>query len=301
MEDNAMKYGLIAIILVNYNGFGDTVACVQSILKSKYKEYKIILVDNGSKDKEKINKDEFLNANTDIVISDENLGFSGGNNLGINYAKKKYDPDYYLLLNNDTVIVDNTLSELMAHSNLVEKTGLVTGKIYYYSKPETTWYAGGIFNFNTGIADQPILGADESGMKNGCIEVTFATGCVMLLHKNLIAQIGLLDEDYFLYAEDTDYCCRIMQAGYKLVYVPCAVIYHKVSASTGNQSSMQQYYIMRNNCYIIKKYCKYPAYGYVRKWYRVAREILQGKSDLKIQARAWKDFNRGVTGKVEMI
>lgn len=296
-----MKHGLIAIILVNYNGFDDTVACVQSILKSKYKEYKIILVDNGSKDKEKIKRDEFLDANTDIVISDENLGFSGGNNLGINYAKEKYDPEYYLLLNNDTVIVENTLSELMAHSNLVEKTGLVTGKIYYYSKPEATWYAGGIFNFNTGIADQPILGADESSTKNGCIEVTFATGCVMLLHKNLIAQIGLLDEDYFLYAEDTDYCCRIMQAGYKLVYVPSAIIYHKVSASTGNQSRMQQYYMMRNNCYIIKKYCKYPAYGYARKWYRVAREVLQGKSNLRVQVRAWKDFNRGVTGKVEMI
>lgn len=301
MEDNAMKHGLIAIILVNYNGFDDTVACVQSILKSKYKEYKIILVDNGSDDKERILEDRFLKTNTDIVISETNLGFSGGNNIGIQYAKEKYDPEYYLLLNNDTVIVDNTLSELVSHSNLVEKTGLVTGKIYYYSKPKTTWYAGGIFNFNTGIADQPSAGISLHKEINGCVEVTFVTGCVMLLHKSVLTQIGLLDEEFFLYAEDTDYCCRIMQAGYKLVYVPSAIIYHKVSASAGKQSDMQQYYMMRNNCYIIKKYCKYPAYGYTRKWYRVAREILQGKSDLRIQVKAWKDFNRGVTGKVEMI
>jgi len=296
-----MKHGLIAIILVNYNGFDDTVACVQSILKSSYTEYKIILVDNGSDDKERILEDRFLKTNTDIVISETNLGFSGGNNIGIQYAKEKYDPEYYLLLNNDTVIVDNTLSELVSHSNLVEKTGLVTGKIYYYSKPKTTWYAGGIFNFNTGIADQPSAGISLHKEINGCVEVTFVTGCEMLLHKSVLTQIGLLDEEFFLYAEDTDYCCRIMQAGYKLVYVPSAVIYHKVSASAGKQSDMQQYYMMRNNCYIIKKYCKYPAYGYARKWYRVAREILQGKSDLRIQVKAWKDFNRGVTGKVEMI
>lgn len=295
-----MINGLIAIILVNYNGFDDSVACVRSILSSEYTNYRIILVDNGSRDQEKILRNEFLNTNADIVISEKNLGFSGGNNIGIQYAQEKYDPEYFLLLNNDTVIVENTLSNLMSHSNLVEKTGLVTGKIYYYSNPETTWYAGGIFNFNTGIADQPLLGTGETYSKNGCVEVTFATGCVMLLHKSVIDEVGLLDEEYFLYAEDTDYCCRIMQAGYKLIYVPSAVIYHKVSASTGNQSSLQQYYMMRNNCYIIKKYCKYPIYGYARKWYRVAREIVQGKSNLKIQIKAWKDFSRGVTGKVEI-
>lgn len=296
-----MKSGLIAIILVNYNGFNDTVDCVRSILESKYKEYKIILVHNGSEDKEKILQNRLLNVNTDIIISEKNLGFSGGNNIGILYAKDKYDPEYYLLLNNDTVILEDTLSELIAHSDVIEKTGLVTGKIFYYSKPKTTWYAGGIFNYHTGIADQPLSGISESCEKNGCVEVTFATGCVMLLHKKVIEKIGLLNEEYFLYAEDTDYCCRMMQAGYKIVYVPDAIIYHKVSASAGKQSIMQQYYMMRNNCYIIQKYCKFPIYGYVRKWYRVGREIIQRESNLKIQIKAWRDFTRGVTGKVEMI
>ena len=270
-----MRNGLVAIILVNYNGFNDTVACVESILKSEYQEYRIVIVDNGAKDKEKIIQNDFLNKHTDIVASEKNLGFSGGNNLGIQYAKKKYDPDYYLLLNNDTVILNDTLSELVEHCNIIENTGLVTGKIFYYSQPEVIWYAGGVFNYKTGIADQPVLGVDESSENNGCIDVTFATGCVMLLPRNVIEKIGLLDEEYFLYAEDTDYCCRIMQAGYKLVYVPSAIIYHKVSASTGNQSAMQQYYMMRNNCYIIKKYCRFPAYGYARKWYRVLRDIVR--------------------------
>lgn len=296
-----MKNGLIAIILVNYNGFNDTVSCVESILKSEYQEYRIVIVDNGSKDKEKILQNEFLNTHTDVVVSEKNLGFSGGNNLGIQYAKKKYDPDYYLLLNNDTVILKDTLSELVNHCNIIENTGLVTGKIFYYSQPEVIWYAGGVFNYKTGIADQPVLGVDESSANNGCIDVTFATGCVMLLPRNVIEKIGLLDEEYFLYAEDTDYCCRIMQAGYKLVYVPSAIIYHKVSASTGSQSAMQQYYMMRNNCYIIKKYCRFPVYGYARKWYRVLRDIVRGKIDFKIQIRAWRDFTKGITGKVEII
>lgn len=95
---------MIAIILVNFNGYDDTVECVKSIMKSSYRDYKIVLVDNGSGDADKIKNDEFLNSNCSVILNQVNTGFSGGNNLGIKFAEEKYKSEYYLLLNNDTVM-----------------------------------------------------------------------------------------------------------------------------------------------------------------------------------------------------
>lgn len=291
----------ICIILVNYNGYDDTVECIKSIENSDYDNYKIILVDNGSKDKNKILNDNYINNAADVIISEENLGFSGGNNLGIKYAQEKYDPEYYLLLNNDTVITKDTISNLKKGFDFDSKTGIITGKIYYFSEPKTIWAAGGKFNFNTGIADQPELGKIDDGVQyeNTC-EVSFATGCTMLISKQVINTVGYLEESYFLYAEDTDYCCRVLNAGFKIIYVGKALIYHKVSASTGKQSNMQQYYMFRNNCYIIKKYCNKPLYGYARRIYRTIKEMKYEHYSLRVLYKAWRDFHKGIIGKVEI-
>lgn len=291
----------ICIILVNYNGYDDTVECIKSIENSDYDNYKIILVDNGSKDKNKILNDNYINNVADVIISEENLGFSGGNNLGIKYAQEKYDPEYYLLLNNDTVITKDTISNLKKGFDFDSKAGIITGKIYYFSEPKTIWAAGGKFNFNTGIADQPELGKIDDGVQyeNTC-EVSFATGCTMLISKQVINTVGYLEESYFLYAEDTDYCCRVLNAGFKIIYVGKALIYHKVSASTGKQSNMQQYYMFRNNCYIIKKYCNKPLYGYARRIYRTIKEMKYEHYSLRVLYKAWRDFHKGIIGKVEI-
>ena len=291
----------ICIILVNYNGYDDAVECIKSIENSDYDNYKIILVDNGSKDKNKILNDNYINNAADVIISEENLGFSGGNNLGIKYAQEKYDPEYYLLLNNDTVITKDTISNLKKGFDFDSKAGIITGKIYYFSEPKTIWAAGGKFNFNTGIADQPELGKIDDGVQyeNTC-EVSFATGCTMLISKQVINTVGYLEESYFLYAEDTDYCCRVLNAGFKIIYVGKALIYHKVSASTGKQSNMQQYYMFRNNCYIIKKYCNKPLYGYARRIYRTIKEMKYEHYSLRVLYKAWRDFHKGIIGKVEI-
>ena len=288
----------ICIILVNYNGYDDTVECIKSIENSDYDNYKIILVDNGSKDKNKILNDNYINNAADVIISEENLGFSGGNNLGIKYAQEKYDPEYYLLLNNDTVITKDTISNLKKGFDFDSKAGIITGKIYYFSEPKTIWAAGGKFNFNTGIADQPELGKIDDGVQyeNTC-EVSFATGCTMLISKKVINTVGYLEESYFLYAEDTDYCCRVLNAGFKIIYVGKALIYHKVSASTEKQSNMQQYYMFRNNCYIIKRYCNKPLYGYARRIYRTIKEMKYEHYSLRVLYKAWRDFRKNIIGK----
>ena len=291
---------LVAIILVNYNGYRDTVNCVHSILLSEYKNYKIIVVDNASTNNEELKKDKFLNENTDLLFLDKNIGFSGGNNRGIEYAQKLYDPAYYLLLNNDTEIQDKALGELVETFEITENCGLVTVKIFYYDNPEILWAAGGKFDFHTGIADQPAMGKRDGNEYAGEHETTFCTGCVMLISKEVMERVGKLNEEFFLYAEDTDYCCRVMSEQYKLMYTGNAIIYHKVSASSGRSSKITQYYNIRNNFYIIKWYCRNKMYGYLKRWYRLMKEIMRGEYDLKNVILAWKDFRKGILGKVDI-
>lgn len=292
-----MVENTVCIILVNYNGYQDTLECVKSIKGSKTCNQKIIIVENASQDRNRIKTDEYLTENTDVIISSENLGFAGGNNLGIDYAMKTYNPQYILLLNNDTVIEPNAIEELISTANRNNKVGIVTGKINYYSEKKKFWAACGKFDFRTGIADQPQMGMIDNGEYDIECEISFASGCVMLIPNYIIKTIGKLDEKYFMYAEDTDYCCRVLREGYKIYYNGKSLIYHKVSASAGVHSVNQQYYMFRNNCYIIKKYCEHPTYGYLRRWYRTIKELLRGEYQIKQLIIAWRDFKKGKIGK----
>jgi GT2 family glycosyltransferase len=291
--------GLISVILVNYNGYKDTVECVKSILKSNYDNFNIIIVENGSEDYLKIKNDSFLNENCTVLSSKENLGFSGGNNLAINYAKEHFSPDYYFLLNNDTIIESDAIEKLVDVYRYNCDVGIVTGKILYYSMKDTIWSAGGKFDFRTGIADQPDLGKKDSTDYDRVNETTFCTGCVMLIPSYVVRKVGLLRDDYFLYAEDTDYCCRIMNAGYKLYYTGYAKIYHKVSASTGKSSDLSQYYNVRNNLYIIKRFCTNIPLGYGKRWYRTIKSIVKGELTFSNVLKGYIDFKKGILGKKE--
>lgn len=290
---------MVAIIIVNFNGFEDTIECVKSILKSDYKDYRIVLVDNGSADADTIKANEFLNNNCHVILSPTNTGFSGGNNLGIKYAKENMKPDYFLLLNNDTIIEAQTLSNLLETTQNMENCGAATGRILYYSAKNVLWSAGGKFDFKTGIADQPALGKANSAVYSGVHETTFCTGCVMMIPYEVIEKVGYLDESYFLYAEDTDYCCRLMNMGYKLYYCGDAIIYHKVSASTGRSSDMSQYYNVRNNFYIIKNYSSMPLYGYAKRWYRMLKLIIRRELTPRNAVIGYRDFKNGVKGRRE--
>ena len=290
----------VAIILVNYNGYNDTVNCVKSIIAGEYKDYKIILVDNGSDDREIILNDAFLNDKCDVILHPDNIGFSGGNNVGIEYAKKIYNPDFFLLLNNDTEIDNMAIVEMVQAIEQIPNCGIMTGKILYYDKPEIIWSAGGKFDFKTGIADQPAMGKTDDGSYDSICETTFCTGCVMLIPAEVIDTVGLLSEEYFLYAEDTDYCCRVMNAGYKLGYTGHARIYHKVSSSTGRGSNLSQYYNVRNNLYIIEKYCTNKIYGYLKRRYRTIKSMLKKELSLKMIRKGYHDYRKQVKGKVEL-
>lgn len=285
----------VAIVLVNYNCYNDTLECVESLLKISYSNYTIFLVDNASTEENKISDNVFLKEHTRLIESDVNLGFSGGNNIAI---KKALDEkfDYILLLNNDTTVEPCFLSALVSAAENDRQIGIVTGKIYYYYQRDTIWSAGGTYNKATGFTVQ-FSGADSEEF-NTEKEITFATGCLMLIPSRVMAQVGLLDETYFLYSEDTDYCQRVLLAGYKMLYTPKSVIYHKVSASTGNRSPMQQRYMMRNNLYMIKKYGTKRFRAYVKTTWQMFKHIVRKRRNIKPTIQGYADFIRGKSGKL---
>lgn len=285
----------VAIILVNYNGYDDTVECVKSLLQIKYKNYQIFIVDNCSSDTETIKSDGLLNENTKLIFSIQNLGFSGGNNLAIRDALN-LGFDYIVLLNNDTIVEPNFLASLVSEAEQSLDVGAVTGKIYYYYKREDVWSAGGEYDRNTGLTIQ-YSGSDTEAF-NSKKEITFATGCLLMVPRKVVQKIGLMDEEYFLYSEDSDYCQRIIDAGYKIIYNPQSVIYHKVSASTGDRSPMQQRYMMRNNLYMIKKYSPTPINAYMKITWHMFKHVVRGRRNFKPTIQGYVDFIQGKIGRI---
>lgn len=289
----------IAIILVNYKGYKDTLECIKSIKKSTFTNYEIIVVENASGEKDLFCKDTFINQHSTVLFAEHNGGFSSGNNIGIRYALEQFNPEYILLLNNDTEVKEDTLEKLYNRAQNTNNLGILTGKIYYFFNKKMLWAAQGKFNFKTGLADQPLMGKMDSDEANQFSKISFASGCLMLIPSHILKSVGLLDESFFMYAEDTDYCCRVMKAGFGIYYDPNAVIYHKVSASAGHNSISQQYYMFRNNCYIVQKYCDKTWYGYLRRIYRSLKDVIKGEVKFNVILKAWIDFRKGIIGKVE--
>lgn len=245
----------VAIILVNWNGYLDTFNCLKSLEKINYDIENITsyLVDNNSTDdsfyrlKQEYQKNTFK-INVEFIGSGENLGFAGGNNLGI---KKAYKDGfkYFWLLNNDTEVEPNALKSLMVVLQSSESIGIVGSKIYYFSKPNTIWFAGGEINMLTGETKHVGYNEVDNGQFSRQIESGYITGCSLGFKAQLLEQIGYMSEDYFLYYEETDWNIRAKNAGWKIIFCPESIVYHKVSSSSGGISNIApyvEYYKIRN-------------------------------------------------------
>lgn len=286
----------VAIVLVNYNGFEDTVECVSSLNKISYPYYKIVVVDNGSTKRPNLEQKKILLENTYYIESHENLGFSGGNNLGIAWAMEQ-GYEYVLLLNNDTTVEPNFLDILIDAAESKENVGVVGGKISFYNNPNLLWFGGGQLNTKYGCGSHERWNQPNSEDTGEIREVTFLTGCLMLIPMSVIKVVGYLDKDYFLYAEDTDYCCRITNYGYKLWFCENTLVYHKVSASTGAASPMTQYYMVRNALYLSKRYLESHLIVQFRVFLAEIKAVIRGRKQLKPILCAFKDYYKGITGK----
>ena len=242
----------VAIVLVNYNGEKFQNECIESIYNMDYKDYDIIIVDNNSSDNSiKIVKKKFKEVI--LIETEENNGVAKGNNIGIEYALNN-GYEYVLLLNNDTEVDKQMLSKMIEKAS---ENILVTCKMYYYNPSKKIWYAGGKINWNKGTTTHFGMDEFDDGKYDESKFVEYTPTCCLLIHKSIFEKIGTMDEKYFMYYDDTDFCARVNINGFKIWYESSAKLWHKVSSSSGGEDSpLSIYYCTRNRLYFIEKHCK---------------------------------------------
>lgn len=290
----------VAIIILNWNGWKDTIECLESLFRISYSNYTVIVVDNGSEDgsvdkiKEyakgtipvnskffeytdsnkpitviEIGRDEALKGmcNIDmyntldvdkrlIVINNEkNYGFTGGNNVGVKFAMTMLNPDYILLLNNDTVVNPEFLTEMVKVALTDTNIGLVQAKILYYDDL-TINNAGGIFYDILGVTKhRGIHEKDENQYDNQVDNFFYASGCCVLINRTLLSKLNneCFDEQLFAFYEDVDLSWTARLLGYKVVYCPKSICYHKEGKTAGRVNPQKAYWFNRNRLRILIK------------------------------------------------
>jgi GT2 family glycosyltransferase len=245
------KLPQVAIIVLNWNGLNDTLDCLESLACLDYPNYEFVVVDNGSTDGSvPVIRERFPGVT--IIENGENLGYSGGNNVGLRYAIAQ-GADYALLLNNDTIVDPTFLRILVDAAETDPLIGMAGPTIYYHERPDVIWSAGGGIDWQRGSTR--MVGLDERDQGQFGAEpraVDFITGCAMLVRRTVMEQVGLLDERFFAYYEETEWCVRASRAGFKIVHVPLAHIWHKISPATQADSPLVHYYMTRNRLLFLK-------------------------------------------------
>lgn len=218
-----------AIILLNWNNFEDTIECVKSLKLAVDAGDEIIVVDNGSTDAS-IKKLKEVKGLT-IIENGQNVGFAGGNNVGIRYCLEK-DFEFIFLLNNDTIVSSSFLSELKQAADRFPNTSIFCPKIYYHHDPEKIWFGGGALRSLTGVPLHQKFGeVDVYPDDKVAKDVDFVTGCAMFVRSSCWRRVGLLDERFFIYCEDVDWSMRAKNLSYKCLFIPQSKIWHKEGAA----------------------------------------------------------------------
>ena len=245
----------VGIVISNYNGWQDTVQCLASLQKQTCQDFEIILLDDASTNDSVQQLQKHLTEHTVFLPQQANSGFAAVNNVGMRRALAD-GCDWVLLLNNDTVAAPDFLETLLWQT----PAGAVScPKMLFLDPPDEIWFAGGELDRTTGKV-RHLGGHEKDGPAFGKKkQVSFITFCCVLLPRQVIEQVGFLDETLFMYCEDVDYCIRLADAGVPLWFLPDARIWHKAGGSAGGMLSV--YYITRNTLYLT---CKGKSRLYIR-------------------------------------
>ena len=333
----------VAIIILNWNGWKDTLECLESLYHIDYPNYNILVVDNGSEDvsiqkiKEYCNGDIHVKSafftsetknkpiklleytkkeseNSNIFIktfknlppsrklllikNEKNYGFAEGNNVGMNFALNHLKSDYILLLNNDTVVDKNFLGLLVKTGESNAKIGCVGPKVYYYDfkgRKNVLSFAGEKISLYTSRGKRFGLNQVDKGQYNVLMETDKVEGCCMLIKSDVILEVGMFDPTYFAYWEETDLCMRIKNAGFTLLYVPKAMIWHKIGMNWDNYFSyfVIYHYLVRNRLIFIWRYASsiqkitFTVYFFF---------YLMANITFMLVKEDWKTFKEGLKG-----
>lgn len=275
----------VAVVILNFKVCKQAIKCAESVQASDYKNLEVIVVDNNSQDgiDEEIKKVPGVT----FIQTGDNLGYSGGNNLGIKRALKD-GADFVFILNADMVVEKNTISRL-AEAAEKEGVGIVGPKVLFMDE-KTIWYAGGIFDRANVIGSHRGVDEVDHGQYDQEEETDYVAGGALFAKGEVFKKIGLFDEKYFLYYEDSDFCFRVRKAGFRVRYIPAAVVYHANAQSTGLGSPLQDYFITRNRMLFASKFLPF------RTRFALLREAIRN-IPLPMRRLALFDFLRNNLGK----
>lgn len=310
---------IVSIILVNYNGWQDTIECLESVLKLDFKNYNIVVIDNASTDGSAFYIKEWAKGNIDynfssskiseakafppedkpialtvlsyseistltnqqnkstkivLIESDLNRGFAGGNNVATKVAKSIFNPYFFWYLNNDTVVERNSLRELIKYyyelQSADKKIGIIGAKLRYYTNPDIIQAMAAIYN--PWFAAAQHLGNNEVDRGQydriiNNISFDYAVGASMFINKNFIEEVGVMNEEYFLYFEELDWVNRGRKYNYTTAICANSIIYHKEGASTGSaqKSDLSLYFDLKNRLKFTRTFYPFfilPVYFY---------------------------------------
>lgn len=295
---------LVAVVILNWNGWRDTVECLRSLDQLEYWNCRIILLDNGSSDesvrmieqyietkKLRVIRSSFSSSHSQIgplkisesegeletatrvsapefeergnraiwlIRCDKNHGFAEGNNIAIRLAYRSFSPDYFLLLNNDTVVDSDLLNKLVGAAESDSTIGFTGPKVLCYShnrSEDIISSAGGRVEIAKGRATKIGFGEVDNGQYDYSKDVDYIEGSCILVRASMLPQIGLMDSAYFAYWEETDWCWRAREAGYRCVYAPEAKIWHKGSSSSNKSSYI--YFCARNMLWFVRRHASF--------------------------------------------
>jgi GT2 family glycosyltransferase len=232
----------IGVVIPAWNAIEYTLACLDSLARLRYPRFSVVVVDNGSQDGTREQVQASHPAVT-VVRNERNMGFAYACNQGMD-AVFGDGADYAFLLNNDTLVAPDLLSQLVAIAETLPCAGILGPKICYASQPETPWFTGMRFRLPVYIVRTQPRHQVQSDVP---VPVDFVSGCGMLISRQLFRKIGGLNQDYFMYYEDLDYCLSAKKAGFEVFYVPQARMWHVLSVSSGGKDSpLKQYFQVKS-------------------------------------------------------
>ena len=247
-----MTHPRVTTIVINWGLQEETLKCLRS-LEQLDLPCRVIVVDNGSGD----GSVEYIARHfpqIELIALPSNVGFGPACNLAITRVLQDETCNYIFLLNNDALIHPRALSELLSTAQDCPKAGILGSKVYYHNEPDKIWYAGARKRWGVLAAADTGRGQTDHGQFDTLREVDYVFGTAMLIRRSVFERIGLFDEQFFLYLEDMDFCLRAQEAGFSLLFVPQAHVWHKGSASTANHNGMRKYHFVKSTVHFAKKH-----------------------------------------------
>lgn len=242
----------LALVILNWNNPTDTVRCLRSLAQITTPDVEVIVVDNGSAD-DSVAVVQGQHPECTLLQTGANLGYAGGNNFGLNYALKS-GAEFIMVLNNDVTVSPDFLTPLLATLRAHPDIGIVTPLVADTEPGDRVWALGSRVDWHTGQVHRIHAGEAVPKFHNAApFDVDIASGAAMLMRREVLEQVGLLDELFFLYYEETDWCLAVRECGYLILAVPQSIVWHRVSATLGTVSPVIDYYMLRNQLRFIAR------------------------------------------------